>query len=372
MKRTFIFVIILCAAFALAACSSRRGVQDEDGYSYDYAPAPVVERLVYIALGDSVSEGYGIWTMANRHTAVFFEMLRTQGYANEYVNMATSGFTTADLLRRLNGLDDYALEYFRYATVITLNIGGNNILAPIWAQLPDTGEVERIVSETIAFATDTWALITDVMDFMNDSQQAIMDVLDFANEIIDFAGNFTFMDIFRLNEMLTAAPPLIDGAISVFEDANDLEAAAMDMFQRVDDLDVLQLVALFTGGLPADLAADFRASVEAFADDFVQILTWLEANAPNAIVVINTVYNPLPSDFMGMPVVFINEAAQFIHDINRTIYEETRARGFIVSDVYAQLSQRVDLMHFSFDIIHPNAAGHDVIAQLNFADFIAR
>ena len=88
----------------------------------------------YIALGDSVSSGYGLIGYLQypkgRHTTVLFEKLQYGNHVDEYVNMATSGFTTTMLLEFLHNLDNETLKYFQNAHVITLNIGGNNILTP--------------------------------------------------------------------------------------------------------------------------------------------------------------------------------------------------------------------------------------------------
>ena len=371
MKRIFIIGCLLCAALWLVACSSRRTLPDADDYMYEYHPTPSIQRLTYIALGDSVSEGFGIWSASDRHTTRFFDLLRTHGYANEYLNLAIGGYTTTDLLRLLDNPDAHALDAFNYAAVITLNIGGNNILAPVWAQLPAATEITRIAAETMQFATDAWGLVTDIMDFIDESRGAVMDVLDLTNDIIDLAENFTFMDIFRLNQIIATAPPIIDGAFSVFNEIDDLQAAAFDIFARANELDALDYLSLFINPLSDELQTQLQTAVQNFADEFVQILTWLQTHAPQATIIVNTVYNPLPTDLMGLPIGFVQEAEYFIHAVNRIIIEETQNRGFVVSDVYAQLSQRLDLMNLSFDIIHPNPAGHETIAQINFADLTA-
>jgi len=377
MRRKLILGILMCVMVLFPSCSSGRRIQGEKGQperqseiEYIEIPAPEIERLIYVALGDSVSEGFGIWSPADRHTSVFFEMLQAQGYANEYVNMAVSGFTTTDLLLLLNGSEFSESNIMQYARVITLNIGGNNILAPFWEHMPDTAEIQRIADETINFATQAWELALEIMEFANESREAITEVLEFANEVIDFAENFSILDIFRLNEMIAAAPPIIDGAMEVFDEVNTLETAITTMFAEATELDVVELFSLLSGSIPAELEAEFQASIRQFSYEFIKILTWLEDNAPNAIVIVNTVYNPLPTHFAGMPIGFADESHRLIQAINRIIYEESQQRGFIVSDVYSHLSHRLDMMNLNFDIIHPNPQGHNAIAQLNFSDFL--
>jgi len=379
MQRKLILLTIICAALFLTSCTSRRRAQDEyaqngqvneQEHITEEPPIPEPPRLVYIALGDSVSEGFGIWSPQDRHTAIFFEMLKTQGYANEYVNMAVSGFTTTDLLSLLHNLHPVDLDSMLHASVITLNIGGNNILAPFWDYLPDTDEIGRITDETISFVSEAWELVQEIMEFMGESREAIEDVLLFANEVVDFAENFSFMDIFRLNEMIAAAPPVIDGAMEVFAEVGELETAVNSMIGRTEELEIIELFSLFSGNFPAELEAEFQAGIRRFSYEFIEILAWLENNAPYAAVIVNTVYNPLPTQVFGMPIGFADESQRLIQSINRVIYEESSRRGFIVSDVYTNLSNRPDMMNFSFDIIHPNPAGHNIIAELNFSDFM--
>lgn len=356
-----------------------RGAQDEnEGYTYqpyiyEYeqeSPEPEIPRLVYIALGDSVSEGFGIWSQADRHTAVFFEMLEDLGLANEYVNLAVSGFTTTDLLALLHGLNSYELDAMRHAAVVTLNIGGNNILEPFFEHLPDADQVQRITDETIAFATDAWGLVAEIMEFAGESMEVIEEVLEFANDLLYFAENFSIFDIFRLNQMIAAASPVMDSAAEVFTEISSLEASLTEIFDRTNDLEVIGLFALLAGTFPAELEAEFQASIRQFEAEFVEILTWLEEHAPQATIITNTVYNPLPPHIMGITIGISEESHRLIQEINRIIYEKSHARGHVVSDVYTILSYRLDMMNLNFDLIHPNFLGHCEIARLNFSDLI--
>ncbi|MCL2197959.1 MAG: SGNH/GDSL hydrolase family protein [Defluviitaleaceae bacterium] len=376
------FFVLLCAIVIFTSCGSRRDnrdVQDvrehepndiEIVFEETPAPDPIIERKVYIALGDSVSEGFGIWSLADRHTSVFFEMLREQGFANEYVNLAVNGYTTADLLSLLNSLSPGELSNFQYARVITLNIGGNNILAPLWEHLPDADSLQGIISETTDFIREAFGLMGEIMDFVSESREPIANILDFANEVIYFAENFGVRDIFRLNDMIAAAPPVIDGAMEVFAEVDAMEATVTEMLGRTSELEILGLFALFSGELPPSMERDLHAGVRIFTREFIEILEWLEDNAPYATVIVNTVYNPLPSDLLGMSFGLSDESERFIQSLNRVILMESQSRGFIVSDIYGSLSNRPDMMNANFDIIHPNPQGHYEIAKINFSDFM--
>jgi len=344
MKRKIWFLAVLVICAFLPACSSRRDVPDEDDQANqqiesgqaghqagsanvaEITPEPEAVRLVYVALGDSVSEGFGI-SPADRHTTLFFQKLQASGFANEYVNMAVSGFTTSDVLRLLNELNDYQLDDIYHASVITLNIGGNNVLAPFWEFIPDADELQRITAETVDFATDAWQLALEIMSFVYESREAITEVLEFANEVIYFAENFSILDIFRLNQMVSAASPIMDGAMEVFEEVYNLEAAVTNLFDQTSSLEVVELFSLLTGSFPPELEAEFQASLHQFSSEFEEILTWLASNAPNAIVIVNTVYNPFPTNFAGMPIGFVDESELLIQALNRIIYEKSLNLG---------------------------------------------
>jgi lysophospholipase L1-like esterase len=361
-------ILMIFCIFIFVACGRGR-----DEVEYVRVPRPAYEpRMVYVALGDSVSEGFGLWEAAGRHTTLFFERLRDEGVVNEYLNLAVSGHTTGDLLGLLGGLGRSERESLRYAQVVSLNIGGNNLLAPLWAYLPNAGEVQGIFDETMALVSEGWELVLELLDFIDEASDVIEDVLDVANELVYFADNFGIFDIFRVNSVLASATPAVDGATEIFGEFNALQTAVSGLLERSGELAVVDLFALIRGNFSAELEADFQAALRLFEYEFVQILDWLTENAPRATIIVNTVYNPIPLQFMGFPVNFAHEARRFVHELNHIIYVESSARELVVSDVYAALSGRLDLMIASVDIIHPNPAGHEIIANLAFDDLVER
>jgi lysophospholipase L1-like esterase len=241
------------------------------------------EPHVFIALGDSVSFGFGI-TPEERYTSVLFERLKEEGYVSEYINHSVNGYTSADLLRLLNGLDDGSLEHIKNARIITVNIGGNNILSPFTAYLPDLKDISGLIS-------------------------------------------------------------------------------------------------LMLGLFPAELEAELQKGIDAFSAELAEIMMWLNARAPGADVIINTVYNPVPREFMGVSLGLHSAADKYTRLINEIIYINREAHGYLVADVFSRFSEEPDItglmnfgadaaaMTFDFDIIHPNAAGHEIIAGLNYDAF---
>jgi lysophospholipase L1-like esterase len=239
----------------------------------------------FIAIGDSVSSGYGLEgyfgmssdEVVGRHTTLLFEMLRDDGYVDEYKNMAVSGFTTSMLLRQLYGLNEDELVYFRNARVITVNIGGNNVLTP-------------------------------------------------------FLGFLSGLDI---NNPITG---------------------------------LMILMPILTGRFPAELEAALEAGVQTFLDEFAEIINWLDEFAPYATVMVNTVYNPIPSEFMGFSAAAVSARAdELMGIINGHILYECEKMGFLTVDLYSYFAGQLNL--FAYDLVHPNVEGHELIAQMQYAAF---
>jgi len=113
------------------------------------APASVhadTRELVYVALGDSVSYGMSV-TVGNGYTELFKTYL--DGYPKysmvDHRNLSVPGFTAEELYRQVK--DRNYAELIHGADIITVNIGGNNILGAVvglvkslYPEAPDTLE----------------------------------------------------------------------------------------------------------------------------------------------------------------------------------------------------------------------------------------
>ena len=370
--------VLLAAFMIITACSSNEsgGDLNEETHSMrhgsdaqDAAAADVNERLIYIALGDSVSAGYGIHSDAYRHSDIFFNLLLSGGYANDYINMAIDGQTTTALLTHLNDLSPHKLELFSHASVITLNIGGNNILQPFLRNLPDMHELAYMLSETLDFIHEAEEVLSEIMYFINESRETIAEVLDFATDIMGVVNNFHVADVLRLREFIDRAS-VIDDAVVVFDAFTSLEADALSVFDRTSDLQLLSTFSLLMGDFPPLLEAELREGVLIFANDFTEIISWLKRNAPNAYIIVNTVYNPMPRDIFGFYLGLYSHAYEHIREINRIIIEKSINDRIIVSDIHSILSGNLGLMNINFDFVHPNPTGHSYIALRNFVDFM--
>jgi len=308
------------------------------------------EPRYYIALGDSVSAGYGLTLPDESHTTIFFTLLKNEGYVDKYVNMAVDGFTTTTLLEFLENLDNDDLRSIRNARVITVNIGGNNILSPFLNYLPNLG----VVSGTDNIRAGTGDLLSGALGIISVIRNITPDPDLISSGITDVISG--------VGDVLTGARSIITGSEEIISGS-------------------LDAIFTFAGLFSAELNARLDDAVQTFSDEFEKIITWLDNNAPRATIIANTVYNPIPQGIFILPLEISNAANAFVESINQTIIQKSKSRGFLVTDIHPHLSNQLNLMKFnlnpfardlSFDIIHPNALGHELIAQLNFDTFMQR
>ncbi|MCL2412268.1 MAG: SGNH/GDSL hydrolase family protein [Treponema sp.] len=264
----------------------------------------------YVALGDSVSAGFGLTSDEKNHPEIFFSFLENDGYVDYFANMAVSGFTTTMLLDLLNNLDNEELQILRNAQIVTLNIGGNNLIVP----------------------------------FVN------------------------YVSRFR-------PAPVSGDILSVIE---DLVSRALRLLSNGFTSSFDEISSILRGSFSPELQSELDKGVRIFSEEFAEIIEWLNRKAPRATVIVNTIYNPIPQEVFGVSLEISNIVNMLIESMNNIIIQKSNTRGFIVTDLYSQLSYRLDMMIFnlnpfagpmSLDIIHPNAAGQRLIAELNYETF---
>ena len=314
-----------------------------------------IPPFIYIALGDSVSSGYGLLGYPHnpqgRHSTIFFEQLKRGDYVREYINLAQSGLTTSMLLELLDNLSEEELAFFQNARIITLNIGGNNILRPFidyFAELQVIAGAENIGDGASGVWAGAWGILSELATTAENAAS------DPAGAELDL-GNITA----GLGNIWAGLGGLIGGTGELIVGAPGI-------------------ISTWRGALSPELEAKLEAGVNDFNSEFTQIITWLETNAPRATIIVNTVYNPIPPEILITSVPIANWADELITAMNTTIVAEGAARGYLVADIYPYFSRQLDLMQFnlnpreggfSLDLVHPNAAGHYLLARLYYAIF---
>ena len=311
------------------------------------------EPHIYVALGDSVPFGYGLAALEEAYPAVFYEMLKNENYVDEYKNMAESGATTKRLLEILNSMDKEDLRLVLNARVITVNIGGNNILVPFLEYLDNL----KVKTGAEDIKTGSGKILSGIEEFIyvaiNETKNASSDSSD--------------------DGLLGVLANLWGKAWDALSGLFETMSGAWKML-----LGVPEAVNTFTGSFSDELKKELDEGVQAFSAEFIEIITWIEVHAPKATIVVNTVYNPIPQEVFGLSLELSNAADGYIKAMNDTIIEESKTRGYLVIDTYGNLSNQVELMNLNLDPtagdisfdIHPNAKGHDLIAQLNYDGFV--
>lgn len=307
----------------------------------------------YIALGDSVSAGFGV-EPGECHVSVFFEKLHEEKLLDEYHNLAQNGFTSAMLLEALQNPDNIAPFADNEITVITLNIGGNNIIRPFLAHLPASDELTESIIELMDFLPMFEETMTDAMARIFRAQELIDD--------------FSLENTLELIEIIIDIIPMIEDVTGVLTEAEQLE--------------IMGIIATLRGNFTDELEAALDESINAFAVEFPEIIKRLRAAAPDAVIIVNTVYNPVPPSSMGLLSGLHSRADELTRSLNDVIVREAASGDFSVADVYVRFAAEpnmADILNFNldtqtltlnFDFIHPNSTGHELIAKLNYEVYI--
>jgi len=123
-RRAWHVVLAAATLAVLAACGtaddpSREAAPRESTGQPSVAATPVADRPRIVALGDSLTAGYGLPSNQG-YPSVLQQLLDEAGYRYEVVNMGVSGDTSAGGLRRV----DWALE--GDVRVVIVALGGND------------------------------------------------------------------------------------------------------------------------------------------------------------------------------------------------------------------------------------------------------
>ena len=253
------------------------------------------EKGNYLALGDSITEGYGLWDPDSEG----FAALASEGLGLALQNESVSGSTAQDVLTLLQSgeLDSAIAE----AALITITCGGN--------------------------------------DLINTLYQAIAEGYNTA-----FATNYTAREVERAlmgkNDVLTA------------EDLLPTATAILPTFPYTAEF--------------SQALAQYEAYM--FAEDGV--IDYLRSFNQTADIFVLTQYNPYAT-FGGVYGVIKYSMDAGARRLNKVIVDNAARGDYTVADVYAAFSKRKDPLcnantegaRLELDF-HPNAAGHELIAEV--------
>jgi len=312
------------------------------------------QHRYYVALGDSVSAGYGLAAHEKSYPSIFFELLENDGYADDYLNLGVNGFTTTTLLEYLKNLDNEKLSIIAGAQVITLNIGGNNILVPFsgyFSELVSASGADSIRSGTGSIISGARNIISGIRSGVGSTGSDPNENRDAVSGVISGIGNI----ITGIGSLIAGTGEVISGSPGILN--------------------------TLSGSFSPELNNRLENGVRSFSEEFIEIITWIKRRAPRAVIIVNTIYNPIPQDILRSSMEFSLAANVLIESMNNIIIQGSKSIGYLVTDTYTHFSNQLNMMGFnmnpfagdmSFDIVHPNAEGHKLIAQLNYETFLQR
>ncbi len=132
-----------------------------------------------------------------------------------------------------------------------------------------------------------------------------------------------------------------------------------------------------------EMMAANEAGIEAFEADIVTIMNTLKLLAPEAKIVLQTVYNPyrhvnVEFDFIKAKLDLASETERLVSALNAIIKSNADTLGYTVADVYTAFNDQENVVNadsftgdvndFATAIVdadpHPNKAGHELIAEV--------
>jgi Lysophospholipase L1 and related esterases len=192
-------------------------------------------------------------------------------------------------------------------------------------------------------------------------------------EEVNLAVNgYDSKDVLNLLRTGKAKKAIMDASlISLSVGGNNILKYVIKQIEAMDDVAVEDMAELFS----PDLMKQFTAGAESFKTEFPEIIAKIKKLNPDAVIVVQTVYNPFMFIKTGMKLEPATICDIVISRINKVIkaYLTENPDAFILSDVHAAFKAKAepsylnaDFETFNFDP-HPALDGHALIAETNLA-----
>lgn len=292
MKRKLFAILLILALMGLTPLQALAAQPNPKG----------LDPVNYLSLGDSIAYG-----MSSERGMSYFDQYSAFKRVGSSINLAVPGATTNDLLLALN-TPRYQMAVKR-SDVITISIGGNNLLKPI----------QDKVSEILG--------TTDLTDgqAIQEGLQKLADYLSVTYYPIPFSEQdaLDWLAASLIGEAMTPMTPLY--------------------------------IALGQG-------------IADFIPDIIETRNVIQGINPDAKIIFLNLYNPFVlSENPALYGLFENLAAPMNLFLGTF---HVPAVGSFVADVHSAFYMEPDAVDFSLDLetlnldIHPSPTGHDVICDL--------
>lgn len=134
-----------------------------------------------------------------------------------------------------------------------------------------------------------------------------------------------------------------------------------------------------------EFAAEMHAGIDQAAKDLPKIYAKIKERAPNATVLVMTLYSPYHGVEMSLPyidqkVVFTELSDKYVSELNEVISTSVADAGFILVPCYTPFLESENMLNLGISLVpprfsidpHPNLSGHILIANLHISELSNR
>lgn len=321
---------------------------------------PVQEEKRYLALGDSITTGY---MLGGEHfTSEAFVTITAEKNGYTPVNRAVDGNTSADIL---NELETGALdEEIERADLITITCGGNDLLRFLGDSFTVT--LDEVWQTTSAGLNDISEKL-GLDEYIPELSSIVRDAMEEPSETEEKEEHKEIL--MAMYAVFSSFVGAVDDSLAYVEKAKEnatvwqlfLLRAYEDMVYRILDTAEKKLIDLTE-------TEEFRKVLKEYTDRLDAIITYIRRHNEDVQIVVLNQYNPYHWFDTPACMVLRRFFERGIRPLNAVIMQNSKSGEYRVADVYtAFASEETCLANAVSDPleldIHPNAAGHAVIAD---------
>jgi|GEM_PF-877120 len=211
-----------------------------------------------------------------------------------------------------------------------------------------------------------------LLDDLKDSYSSLMAKALNLEEVNLAVDGYDSRDVLNLLKTDAAKKAIADSKfISLSVGGNNILKLVLKEAEGMKDFDESNISTVFT----SEMMKKLLSGVERFKTEFPKIIEKIKEINPDAVIVVQTVYNPYMFMKTGMsmePSTICNVVIGRINKVMKTHLEENPG-SYVLSDVFAAFKVKAkpaflnaDYASFNFDP-HPALDGHALIAETNLA-----
>ena len=342
----------------------------------------------YLVLGDSISTGYKLG--GGHFTEESFAKTLSSANGYEVAVEAVDGNTASGLLKQLEEgtLDDVIVS----ADIITITCGGNDMLAFLYEYLNNRIiEVEKVITDTLyeinrylgianeAIKTETEVIEKDSASEDGEEQEDTAppeseapeetvstpseNETAFPSGVLSKLILANIYDLFE--EFITNVNNTIDYIGEKKKNASFWEKLILIAYEELIDysLDAAEsLLISFTK------TGEYQEAVNAYIEKINDVIDYIRSLNGDAVIILATQYNPYSHFSSPAHKVISNFVDAGVCKLNEAITLNASDGKYFLADVYTAFDSSDEVLCNAAESplemdVHPNAAGHAVIAE---------